>query len=84
MRFAFLYNFFASAGKWGEKKGNDKKIFQHVGKISKREKTSFLKIVGCFDVFSFFKWLKTGDTDRCPELERFTSARDLKLVGNEK
>ena len=71
MRSAFLFNFFASAGIMGGEKGKDKKIFQHVGKISKLEKTSFLKIVGCFDVFSFFKWLKTGDTDRCLELERF-------------
>ncbi len=57
----------------GGEKGKDKKIFQHVGKISKLEKTSFLKIVGCFDVFSFFKWLKTGDTElhskpRCPHV----------------
>ncbi len=62
MRSAFLFNFFASAGKWGEKKGNDKKIFQHVGKISKLEKTSFLKIVGCFDVFSFLQMVENGLT----------------------
>ncbi len=53
MRSAFLFNFFASAGIMGGEKGKDKKIFQHVGKISKLEKTPSSKLWAA-SMFSHF------------------------------